>query len=83
MKRIFEQGDQWVRFLLLVCGLLMLAGAAACLVLGNAFLAVACSIVSAWAIGSYLDTVWAGIRRATEPRRSTEQPEQEDQTPPI
>lgn len=63
MKAFFDQGEQLIRFVLLACGLLTLAGAGACFVLGNAILAVACSIVSAWAVGTYLDTVWAGIIR--------------------
>lgn len=66
MNGFFGQGDQLVRFLLMTCGLLTLAGAVACLMLGNALLAIACCIVSAWAIGTYLDTVYAGLM--TRPR---------------
>lgn len=65
MKRFFGQADQLVRFLSLTCGLLTLAGTVACLLLPNVILAIACSIVSAWAIGLYLDTVWSGMSRAT------------------
>lgn len=65
MKRFFGQADQLVRFLSLTCGLLTLAGTVACLLLPNVILAIACSIVSAWAIGLYLDTVWAGMRHAS------------------
>ena len=75
MNGFFGQGDQLVRFLLMTCGLLTLAGAVACLVLGNAYLAVACCIVSAWAIGTYLDTVYAGLiteSRAKQRRDPTE-----------
>ncbi len=44
-------------------------GAVACLVLGNAYLAVACCVVSAWAIGTYLDTVYAGIITAARAKQ--------------
>ncbi len=64
MNGFFGQGDQLVRFLLLTCGLLTLAGAVACLVLVNPFLAVACCIVSAWALGTYLDTVYLGLMQS-------------------
>ena len=69
MSGFFRPDDQFVRFLFLTCGLLTLAGAVACLVLGNALLAVACCIVSAWAIGFYLDAVWTGLMRANKPER--------------
>lgn len=75
MNGFFGQGDQLTRFLLMTCGLLTLAGAVACLVLGNAYLAVACCVVSAWAIGTYLDTVYAGViaaSRAQQHRDETE-----------
>lgn len=62
--------------MLLACGLLTLAGAVACLLMGNAILAVACCIVSAWAIGFYLDAVWAGIIRAS--RRLSAHEDQQD-----
>lgn len=68
MKTFFGENEQLIRFVLLTCGLLTLAGAGACFVLGNALLAVACSIVSAWSLGFYLDTVWAGIIRASRER---------------
>ncbi|MEZ6191884.1 MAG: hypothetical protein R3C45_11435 [Phycisphaerales bacterium] len=68
MKAFLDENEQLIRFVLLTCGLLMLAGAGACFVLGNALLAVACSIVSAWSLGFYLDTVWAGIIRASRER---------------
>ncbi len=83
MNRFFGQGDQLVRFLLLTCGLLTLAGTAACLLLGNAFLAVACSIVSAWSIGFYLDTVWTGIIQSLRPQRPSEHVAQEDRPPSV
>lgn len=65
MKTFFGENQQLIRFVLLTCGLLTLAGAGACFVMGNAVLAVACSVVSAWSLGFYLDTVWAGIIRAS------------------
>ncbi len=78
MNRFFGQREQLVRFLLLICGLLTLAGAVACLLMRNVFLAVACSVVSAWALGYYLDTVWSGIIRTTRPQQQPEQTDQED-----
>ena len=68
MNGFFGQGDQLVRFLLLACGLLTLAGTVACLILVNPLLAIACCIVSAWSIGTYLDTVYAGLMTRTHER---------------
>lgn len=56
MNQFFDPNDQLTRFVLLACGLLTLAGAVACLVLSKALLAVACCIVSAWSIGTYIDS---------------------------
>ena len=70
MNSFFGQGDQLVRFLLLTCGLLTLAGAVACLILVNPFLAVACCIVSAWALGTYLDTVYLGLMQSNREKYS-------------
>jgi hypothetical protein len=77
MNKFFGQGEQLIRFVLLACGLLMLAGAVACLLMRNVYLAVACCVVSAWAIGYYLDTVWAGMLRAAQPQRHADQTDQE------
>jgi hypothetical protein len=81
MKSFFGQGDQLVRFLLLTCGLLTLTAAVACLLMGNTLLAVACCIVSAWAIGTYLDTIYTGIIQASRAQRPTQDTAQEDRTP--
>lgn len=70
MKSFFGEHEQIIRFLLLTCGLLTLAGAVACLLMGNAILAVACCIVSAWAVGFYLDTVWLGMIAALRGNKS-------------
>ncbi len=83
MNRFFGQGEQLIRFVLLACGLLSLAGAVACLLMRNVYLAVACSVVSAWAIGYYLDTVWTGIFHATQRQPSAENTKQQDDTPPA
>jgi len=73
MNGFFGQGDQLTRFLLMTCGLLTLAGTVACLMLGNALLAVACCIVSAWSLGTYQDTVYAGLMS----RPTSQQPSDE------
>jgi uncharacterized membrane protein len=69
MKKFLGHADRLVRFVLLTCGLLTLAGTVACLLLPNLILAIASSIVSAWSIGLYLDTVWAGMLHASQPQR--------------
>ncbi len=61
MKKIQSFADQMVRFMLLACGLMMLAGAVACLVMGAVTLAVGCCIVSAIALGLYLDAVLTAL----------------------
>ncbi len=63
MRSFLGEKGQGIRFTLLVCGLLTLAGAVACLVLGNAILAIACCVVSAWSIGLYVETLLAGFIR--------------------
>ncbi len=73
MSKFFGENEQIIRFLLLTCGLLTLAGAVACLLLGNALLAVASCIVSAWTIGYYLDTVWVKMAAAQRGRSEPEQ----------
>jgi hypothetical protein len=75
MNKFLGENDQLIRFLLLTCGLLTLAGAVACLLMGNAILAVASCVVSAWAIGFYLDTVWGP---ACAPRRERPDRHQDD-----
>jgi uncharacterized membrane protein len=74
MSKFLDENDQLIRFVLLTCGLLTLAGAVACLLLGNAILAVACCIVSAWAIGFYLDTMLARVS-GTRRGRIEEEPQ--------
>ncbi len=83
MNNFLGKGDQLVRFLLLTCGLLTLTGGVACLLMGNTLLAVACCIVSAWAIGTYLDTIYAGLIQSSRPPYPADNAEQENDTPPA
>lgn len=72
MNKIFGESEQATRFLLLACGLLTLAGAVVCLMWSNVLYAIACCIVSAWAIGFYLDTVWEQIAATQNGRSDSE-----------
>ena len=69
MSKFVDDNEQIIRFVLLTCGLLTLAGAVACLLLGNAILAVACCVISAWSIGLYLDTLFAGLIQISRSKR--------------
>lgn len=73
MNHFIDPDDRFTRFMLLTCGLLTLSGAVACLVLSKALLAVACCIVSAWSIGTYLDTVWEKMARLQQRDQYTEE----------
>ncbi len=57
MNKFLGDNEQFFRFTLLTCGLLTLAGACVSLCWSNALYAIACSIVSAWSIGYYIDTL--------------------------
>jgi hypothetical protein len=82
MNKFIGDNEHLVRFLLLTCGLLTLAGAVVCLLWSNAVLAIACCIVSAWAIGTYLDAVWSGIVRAANHKQPDDAAEDNPSTQP-